>query len=292
MPLQGLDSASVGESGAPTNVPQEAVRNRFPKGDAMTAMAIATARKPIWVDLSTKDAAASREFYSKLFGWKVDVNPDPQYGGYGRATLDGHDCAGISPTQTPDQPTAWSFYIGTDDAEATSRSVAAAGGKVVAPVLDVGDQGKMAVFQDPAGAFISIWQPTNMGGFQAKGPSSYGWAELNARGIERALPFYQQVFGWTTKRSPVPDGPDYFEFQVEGDSVAGATEMNPMVPAGTPSYWLVYFDADNVKGTFDKAIGLGARELVAPQSYPGGEFAILSDPQGAAFGLFKSARQS
>jgi predicted enzyme related to lactoylglutathione lyase len=156
------------------------------------------------------------------------------------------------------------------------------------PTLDVGDQGKMAVFQDPAGAFISVWQPTEMGGFQTDGPNSFGWAELNARGIERALPFYQEVFGWTTKRSPVPDGPDYFEFQVAGDSVAGATEMNPMVPAGTPSYWLVYFGVGDVKATYDKAIGLGARELLAPQSYPGGEFAIVNDPQGAAFGLFKS----
>jgi uncharacterized protein len=254
----------------------------------MTAMAIATAKKPIWVDLSSSDAAASREFYSKLFGWKIDVNPDPQYGGYGRATLDGQDAAGISPTQMPEQPTAWSFYIGTEDAEATARSVIAAGGKIVLAVADVGDQGRFAVFQDPTGAFISVWQPTQMGGFQAKGPNSFGWAELNARGIEKALPFYQQAFGWTTKRSAVPDAPDYFEFQVDGESIAGATEMNPMVPAETPSYWLVYFGVDDVKGTFDKAIGLGARQLVEPQSYPGGEFAIVSDPQGAAFGLFKS----
>jgi predicted enzyme related to lactoylglutathione lyase len=258
----------------------------------MSAMAIATARKPIWVDLSSNDAAGSREFYSKLFGWKIDVNPDPQYGGYGRATIEGKDVAGISPTQTPEQPTAWSFYIGTDDAVATTRSARDAGGKVAMEPFDVGDQGKMAVFQDPTGAFISVWQPTGMGGFQAAGPNSFGWGELNARGIERALPFYQQVFGWTTKRSAVPNGPDYFEFEVDGESVAGATEMSPMVPAGTPSYWLVYFDADDVKQTFDKAIGFGARELVAPQSYPGGEFAILSDPQGAAFGLFKSSRQA
>jgi predicted enzyme related to lactoylglutathione lyase len=258
----------------------------------MSAMAIATARKPIWVDLSSNDAAGSREFYSKLFGWKIDVNPDPQYGGYGRATIEGKDAAGISPTQTPEQPTAWSFYIGTDDAVATTRSARDAGGKVAMEPFDVGDQGKMAVFQDPTGAFISVWQPTGMGGVEAAVPNSFGLGELYARGIERALPFYQQVFGWTTKRSAVPNGPDYFEFEVDGESVAGATEMSPMVPAGTPSYWLVYFDADDVKQTFDKAIGFGARELVAPQSYPGGEFAILSDPQGAAFGLFKSSRQA
>jgi predicted enzyme related to lactoylglutathione lyase len=30
--------------------------------------------------------------------------------------------------------------------------------------------------------------------------------------------------------------------------------------------------------------------MVAPVDYPGGRFAILSDPQGAMFGLLKSLR--
>jgi len=254
----------------------------------MTEVAIKTAHRPTWVDLSSGDAAGSREFYTKLFGWQVDVNPDPQYGGYGRATVHGRDAAGISPTQTKDQPTAWSFYIGTDNAESTAKAVEAAGGKVVMQPFDVGDQGRMAVFQDPAGAFISVWQATRMGGFQAQGSNSFGWAELNARGVEKAIPFYEKVFGWTTKRSPVPGGPEYIEFQLDGESVAGATEMTPTAAPSMPSHWLVYFDVDDVPAAFKKATGLGAREIVAPQSYSGGDFAILADPQGAAFGLFKS----
>src|SRR5262245_12518453 len=116
----------------------------------MTQMAIATANKPIWIDLASQDAAKSRDFYSKLFGWHIDVNPDPQYGGYGRAQLDGKDVAGIGPAQQPG-PVVWSFYVGAEDAEATAKAVEAAGGKVVAPVFDVGDQGRMAVFQDNVG---------------------------------------------------------------------------------------------------------------------------------------------
>jgi len=254
----------------------------------MTQAMIKTAHRPSWIDLSSNDASGSRAFYSRLFDWKVDVNPDPQYGGYGRATVHGRDAAGITPTQSKDQPTAWNFYIHTDDADETARAVEAAGGKVAMKPFDVGDQGRMAVFEDPAGAFISVWQPTKMGGFQAEGSNTFGWAELNAEGIDKAIPFYQKVFGWTTKRSPVPGGPDYTEFQLDGTSVGGATEMDPAAAAKMPSHWLVYFDVDDIPATFKKAIGLGAKELVAPQSYPGGEFAILADPQGAAFGLFKS----
>src|SRR5262245_34582600 len=99
----------------------------------MAEMATATRNKPTWVDLSAKDAAAARDFYSKLFGWDIQVNPDPQYGGYARATVDGKDVAGIGPAMSPDAPPAWSVYIGTDDIDALSTRVTAAGGQVVAP---------------------------------------------------------------------------------------------------------------------------------------------------------------
>jgi predicted enzyme related to lactoylglutathione lyase len=268
-----------------------AVHSDF-EGEAMAETAIATTNKPIWIDLATKDADAARTFYEQLFGWKVEVNSDPQYGGYGLAKRDGKDVAGIGGTQSPDQPSAWSLYIGTDDISELSRRVEAAGGRVIAPAFDVGDQGRMAVFQDPVGAFISAWQSTRMGGFQTQGSNAYGWAELNARSVENALPFYEQLFGWSQKRMPVPGSADYIEFQADGDTVVGATELNPHVPAGTPNHWLVYFAVDDVKDAFDRAIRLGASETVAPEKYFGGEFAILVDPQGAAFGLFKSTQQS
>jgi uncharacterized protein len=258
----------------------------------MAQMAIATSHKPLWIDLATQDAKASNDFYSKLFGWQIDVNPDPQYGSYGRALLGGKDVAGISPAQSPDQPSAWSFYVGTEDAEQTARSVEAAGGKVIAAPFDVGDQGRMALFQDPVGAFISVWQPTGMGGFQKQGEAaSFAWAELNARSRDDALAFYQSVFGWGIRRSELPDSADYVEFLVDGESVAGAAELNPQTPAGAPNYWLVYFGVDDVDVAFVKATGLGATEIVAPLDFPGGRFAIVTDPQGAVFGLLKGEPQ-
>src|SRR2546426_6302890 len=57
----------------------------FRSAEAKTAVA----HKPIWTDLSTSDPAAARDFYAKVFGWKVEVNPDPQYGGYALAKIGG-----------------------------------------------------------------------------------------------------------------------------------------------------------------------------------------------------------
>ena len=117
------------------------------------------ANVPVWVDLSSTDAAKSRDYYSKLFGWKVELAPEPDAGGYALAKLHGKDVAGIGPAQTPDGPSAWMVYIGTHDADKVAKAVEAAGGTVVAPPFDVLKSGRMAVFQDPAGAFISTFQP-------------------------------------------------------------------------------------------------------------------------------------
>jgi predicted enzyme related to lactoylglutathione lyase len=250
------------------------------------ATTTALTNKPAWVDLSTSDAPAARDFYAKLFGWNVEVSEDPQYGGYATAKIGDQSAGGIGPKQEGDTgPTAWSIYIGTDDIDALATKVQGAGGSVIAPPFDVGDQGRMAVFQDPSGAFFSAWQGAQMTRFVSGIPNAYGWAELNARGLEQAIPFYEQVFGWTTSKSPFGDGQEYTQFAHDGVDIAGAFEMDPRIPADVPSHWLVYFLVDDVDAGHRKALDLGARDVVAPQDFPGGRFAIVSDPQGASFGL-------
>ena len=156
----------------------------------MAQVATAVINKPAWIDLSTTDPEAARGFYSKLFGWNLEISEDPQYGGYATAKLGDQSVAGIGPKQEGNQsPTAWSLYVGTEDVDALAKKVQDAGGSVVAQPFDVGDQGRMAVFTDPSGAFISGWQATGMSQFVAGTPDAFGWAELNARGLERAVTF-------------------------------------------------------------------------------------------------------
>jgi predicted enzyme related to lactoylglutathione lyase len=44
---------------------------------------------------------------------------------------------------------------------------------------------------------------------------------------------------------------------------------------------------DDVDTSFKKAVDGGGTEMLAPQDFPGGRFAIVADPQGASFGLLK-----
>jgi predicted enzyme related to lactoylglutathione lyase len=86
-----------------------------------------------------------------------------------------------------------------------------------------------------------------------------------------------------------PDAPPYTEFLLGGESVAGAQDISPGLPGEVPSYWMVYFNADDVDETYRKAIDAGATEMVSPSDFPGGRFAIVSDPQGAMFGILKTS---
>src|SRR2546428_12160221 len=86
-----------------------------------------------------------------------------------------------------------------------------------------------------------------------------------------------------------PDAPPYTEFQLGGESIAGGQEMQPMVPAQVPSYWLVYFAVADVDKSFKTATQAGARRMVPPKDLPGGRFSLPRDPPGAPVGRLQNA---
>ncbi|MNC98871.1 27 kDa antigen Cfp30B [compost metagenome] len=61
----------------------------------------------------------------------------------------------------------------------------------------------------------------------------------------------------------------------------------PHLPPNVPSFWLPYFLVTDVETSVAKATSLGAQVHFGPQTIPdGGRFAVLADPQGAAFAVF------
>jgi uncharacterized protein len=245
-----------------------------------------------WVDIASKDVEAAKGFYSKLFNWQPQTIPDPQAGGYTFWMLNGKMVGALGPTMSEQQPpSAWTVYFATDDADATAKKVKELGGTVVAEPFDVMDQGRMATFQDPSGAIFSVWQPREgVKGLEVTNqPGSFAWVELHARGIDKARPFYQKLFGWGTKLSPMGEGqPDYTEFQVKGNSVAGG--MESVQPQGIPSFWLTYFGTADVDATAKKAAQIGGNVMAEPQDFPGGRFAVITDPQGGSFGILRMSQ--
>lgn len=238
--------------------------------------------EPSWVDLATADMDATIAFYSALLGWTCDRGGE-EVGGYSIWVKDGQQVGGVAPLMQPGQPESWTCYICTEDADKTAELVTAAGGSTYLAPMDVMDIGRMAVFGDPTGAGIAVWQPrTHLGAGLVGEEGVFGWAELASRDRAAVLPFYRDVFGWG-----IGGAPEYTEFQVEGRSVAGALDMPPMVPAEVPSYWMPYFLAEDPAAKAQQAAGLGGTVLVPFVEMAEVAFSVVQDPQGATFGLLR-----
>ena len=213
----------------------------------------------------------------------MDAGPPEETGGYGFFMKDGNMVAGYGPQQNPGPP-VWSVYFAVHNADVDAKTIEGAGGTTVVAPMDVMGAGRMAVFQDPAGAFFSIWQPGEHKGAQLiREAGSMTWVEMNARNVESAKQFYPAVFGWTVE-SHTGDMP-YHEFHLGDTPVGGMLPMPPQVPAEVPSHWLVYYGADDVDASAVRVQELGGQLAAGPMDYPGGRFAVVLDPQGAAFGL-------
>src|SRR5579872_6002833 len=112
------------------------------------------------------------------------------------------------------------------------------------------------------------------------------WHELMTTDPQAAGAFYSRVLAWKTQPSGMPD----YTVWVSGKTQTGGLMAQPESArqSGAPPSWLIYIGTPDVDATAAAAERLGGRVLKSPADIPGvGRFAVLSDPQGATFALFK-----
>jgi predicted enzyme related to lactoylglutathione lyase len=243
---------------------------------------------PNWVDLSSPDVAASNDFYRALFGWDI-VDTGPEMGNYGMCLVQNREVAGIGPAQPgSDGPPTWTTYVAVDDADKTCEAITEHGGRVLLAPMAVADQGRMAIAQDPTGAYFGLWQAESMIGMSIfNEPGTVVWNEQLSRDPERARAFYGAVFGYTF--TPV-EGALYWTITPPGaqDVVGGLGALPEGVPADVPSHWLTYFMVDSVDDTVAKAEGAGGTVVRPPFDTPFGRVGVLVDPHGAMFSVMSA----
>lgn len=241
---------------------------------------------PCWIDLMTSDTERAREFYGTLFGWTFQTGDQELYGGYITASKDGKSVAGIMLKQDDmtEFPDVWSTYLRAEDIHAVTDAVRNNGGQVLMEPMDVPEQGWMAMFDDPSGAAVGAWEFGAHKGYELAGePGSVVWHDLQSKDYEAAVSFYQKVFGWETV--VVSDTPEfrYTTLGAGDDAKAGIMDASGYLPEDVPSSWQIYFGVDDVNGTIQQAVSLGAAVLEAAADTPFGRMATLADPMGALF---------
>ena len=111
--------------------------------------------KICYLEIPSKTAESSAEFYSSIFNWKVRPRGD------GNLAFD--DTGGVRGTwvkesdRTPGERTR--TYIMVDDIAATLKQIETAGGRVTTPRKEIGPgMGAFAAFLDPVGNEFGLYE--------------------------------------------------------------------------------------------------------------------------------------
>jgi hypothetical protein len=103
-------------------------------------------------EVQARDLPKQQQFFSNLFGWKIDTNNPMQYGmisGAGKDTIGG----GIGPAM--DQSSRVTFYIQVPDVTATLQKATGLGAQTVLPRTPYGPI-IMGLFKDLEGNVIGL----------------------------------------------------------------------------------------------------------------------------------------
>jgi predicted enzyme related to lactoylglutathione lyase len=107
------------------------------------------------VEIPAVDARGAGTFYQEVFGWEIRTNEEHNY-----VTFEaGHGMRGgfVGPQEPTYRPDRLLVYLLTEDIEGKLAEVEAHGGKVVMGKTDIPHVGSWAIFSDPAGNEVGLF---------------------------------------------------------------------------------------------------------------------------------------
>ena len=241
---------------------------------------------PCWHEVYTGDPGSVASFYSQLFGWSTQ---ELEMGGtpYIMFMNNDHHVGGIEALTDPAQAPYWLTYISVTDTDRAAELANTNGGRVIKEPFDIPGVGRCAIIADPQGVVFALY--ANPGDSEAPaepGRGDFCWEEIMTSDPAGSTDFLATVLEWPHDNMSVTDH-DYTVFKAGERSVAGLMAASPEMPG---SFWLSYIWVDNVDEMAARATELGGKVTLPPTDIPKvGRVAILQDPTGAQFGIYKSA---
>jgi hypothetical protein len=109
----------------------------------------------VHVEFHVKEPKKVEKFYASLFGWKIQEVPGINYSLFEAPSGPGGGIGGLQPGNW--QPGVMNYVLVTS-IEEHQEKVKKLGGKIIVPKAEVMDQGWFAVFEDPSGTRMALWQ--------------------------------------------------------------------------------------------------------------------------------------
>lgn len=236
---------------------------------------------PCWIDYGAADLDAAKSFYTELLGWSY-TDGDPEFGGYLTCLAKERAAAGMAPRMDPSDPPSWTTYFATDNADASVARITEAGGTVVAPPMDVGPMGRMAIAVDPQGQHFGLWQSAEHTGVRIYNePGALIWNEAAVEDVDGAKGFYSEVFGFSFDEVEGMGG--YATFSNGEGPLGGLSSHQP----GTAKGWSSCFSVASADDAVAVVQAHGGTVTMPAQDSPFGRFAVVADPWGATFSVMQ-----
>jgi uncharacterized protein len=108
------------------------------------------------VELNTTDVNKAKDFYGKLFDWKLEDMPGGDYTMIGVGDGTG---GGMMKNPIPGAPSFWLAYVLVDDIQASTKKAKSLGASVMRDVTEIPGYGSFSVLADPTGAHFALWKP-------------------------------------------------------------------------------------------------------------------------------------
>lgn len=118
----------------------------------------------------------------------------------------------------------------------------------------------------------------------------FGWVDTFTSDVDRARVFYEGVFGWETYDRTDDMGAHYMHFYLDGQLVAGMSEMPIEMSAGEGllPQWVSYVIVEDADAVCAAARAAGGQVMLAPLDVTDqGRLANLMDPSGGMFGVWQ-----
>lgn len=248
------------------------------------------------VELATGTARGALRFYQELFGWKP-VEESLNYGSaYHHIELASGGFVGglyeLAPqAQKQGIPPHWAGAVHVAKIDAAVAFAQELGAGLIQEPFTAFDEGRLALIRDPSGALLQLFEaaesarpagdPVNSGMFS--------WHELATGDLDGAAAFLSALFGWRRVDEARSSGMRYAVMMQGSVAVCGINELPERWRGKIPAHWVTYFTVADAAASADLAVTQGARLLMPATEVAGiGRFAVLNDPQGAAFGLFSA----
>lgn len=117
----------------------------------------------------------------------------------------------------------------------------------------------------------------------------FGWVDTFTSDPDKAQAFYEGLFGWTARDSTDHMGAHYMHFFLDGELVAGMSEMPAeMAAEGLLPQWVSYVVVADVDETCTRARAAGGQVMLSPVDVTDqGRLANIMDPSGGMVGVWQ-----